>query len=117
MQQAGASIIHVADRESDSYELMATCVSLGQRFILRAKTHRTVDLDGQRVGIRDFVVEQGRVRLEREVPLSRRLGTSMPNRRRDHPPRESRVAKLCFSTTQVTLRRPNIVPARNAPHA
>ncbi|MEZ4363287.1 MAG: IS4 family transposase [Kofleriaceae bacterium] len=115
LQQAGASIIHVADRESDSYELMATCVSLGQRFILRAKTHRTVDLDGQRVGIRDFVVEQGRVRLEREVPLSRRLGTSMPNRRRDHPPRESRVAKLCFSTTQVTLRRPNIVPARNAP--
>lgn len=115
LQQSGASIIHVADRESDSYELMATCLAAGHRFIFRARSCRTVDRDGQSVGIREFVAEKGRIMLEREVPLSRRLGATLPAKRRAHPPRESRVAKLCFSMTKVTLRRPNIVSARVAP--
>jgi hypothetical protein len=115
LEQSGASVIHIADRESDSYELMAGCLDAGHRFIFRAKSCRTVDRDGESVGIRDFVAQEGRVALERAVPLSRRLGTTLPEKRKAHPPRESRVAKLCFSTTKVTLRRPNIVSARIAP--
>jgi len=115
LEQSGTSVIHVADRESDSYELMAACLAAGHRFIFRARSCRTVDRDGQNVGIRDFVTDEGRVVLEREVPLSRRLGATQPEKRKAHPPRESRVAKLCFSTTKVTLRRPNIVSARVAP--
>jgi Transposase DDE domain len=45
------------------------------------------------------------------VPLSRRLATDLPQRRRTHPARESRVAKLCFSATKTTFKRPNIVGA------
>jgi len=115
LEQSGTSVIHVADRESDSYELMAACLAAGNRFIFRARSCRTVDRDGENVGIRDFVAEKGRVVLEREVPLSRRLGATLPAKRKAHPPRESRIAKLCFSTTNVTLRRPNIVSARVAP--
>jgi len=115
LEESGASVIHVADRESDSYELMAGCLAAGHRFIFRARSCRTVDRDGENVRIRDFVVEEGRVVLERTVPLSRRLGATLPAKRKAHPPRESRVAKLCFSTTKVTLRRPNIVSARVAP--
>ena len=115
LEQSAASIIHVADRESDSYELMAACLASKHRFIFRARSCRTVDRDGQNVGIRDFVAEEGRVVSERKVPLSRRLGATLPAKRKAHPPRESRVAKLCFSTTKVTLRRPNIVSARVAP--
>lgn len=115
LEQSGASVIHIADRESDSYELMATCLAAGHSFIFRARSCRTVERDGENVGIRDFVVEEGHVILEREVPLSRRLGATLPAKRKAHPPRESRVAKLCFSTTEVTLRRPNIVSARVAP--
>lgn len=115
LEHSGASVIHIADRESDSYELMASCLAAGHRFIFRAKSCRTVDRDGQNIGIREFVVEEGRVVLEREVPLSRRLGATLPAKRKAHPPRESRIAKLCFSTTEVTLRRPNIVSARVAP--
>jgi hypothetical protein len=107
----GTAILHIADREADSYELMATCLAAGRRFIFRARNCRTVDHDGERVPIRDFVVDEGRVVLEREVPLSRRLGTSSPASRSAHPPRESRVASLSFSATKVTLRRPNIVGA------
>lgn len=111
LEQTKTAVLHVADRESDSYELMATCLERGQRFIFRAKSCRTVDHDGHRVGIREFVADQERVVLQREVPLSRRLGVTQPATRRAHPPREGRVAKLCFSTTKVTLRRPNIVGA------
>ena len=106
-----ADVIHVADRESDSYELMATCLEAKRRFIFRARSCRTVDQDGERVPIRDFVDEESRLVLEREVPLSRRLGKTSPRSRGAHPPRESRVASLSFSTTAVTLRRPNIVGA------
>ena len=105
------AIIHVADRESDSYELMAGCIETDRRFIFRARSCRTVERDGERVPIRDFVVDEERVVLEREVPLSRRLGKSSPASRSAHPPRESRVARLSFSVTKVTLRRPNIVGA------
>jgi hypothetical protein len=110
----GTHVIHVADRESDSYELMANCLAAKRRFIFRARNCRTVDYDGERIPIRDFVVEEGRVMLEREVPLSRRLGTTSPASRHAHPPRESRTARLCFSATKVTLRRPNIVGAHVA---
>lgn len=111
LEGTDTSVIHVADRESDSYELMATCLTAQQRFIFRARNCRTVDHHGENVPIRDFLVDEGRVVLERAVPLSRRLGATLPAKRRAHPPRESRVAALSFSTRKVTLRRPNIVGA------
>jgi hypothetical protein len=104
------SIIHVADRESDSYVLMATCLGQSHRFIFRARTNRNAIEDGTPILIRDLVADAP-VALEREVPLSRRLGSSLPETRRAHPPRESRVARLCFSATKATFKRPNIVGA------
>lgn len=109
---SGVSVIHVADRESDAYELMATCLRQGQRFIFRARTNRNVFHDGGTIPIRELI-EDAEVVLEREVPLSRRLGTSAP--RRTHPPRESRVARLRFSSTTATFRRPTIVGAHMPP--
>ncbi len=105
------AVIHVADRESDSYELMAGCIEARRRFIFRARSCRTVEQDGQSVPIRDFVVDEERLVLKREVPLSRRLAKSVPASRNAHSPRESRVARLSFSVTKVALRRPNIVGA------
>jgi hypothetical protein len=102
------SIIHVADRESDSYVLMATCLRQGHRFIFRARNNRNALEDGVAIPIRDLIADAP-VSLEREVPLSRRLDSSLPQRRRTHPARESRVARLCFSATKATFKRPNIV--------
>jgi len=104
------AIIHVADRESDSYALMATCLRNGYRFIFRARTNRNALLDGETIPVRDLI-DGAEVVLEREVPLSRRLGSSLPETRRAHPPRESRVARLCFTKTKATFKRPNIVGA------
>jgi hypothetical protein len=107
---SGAAIIHVADRESDAYELMATCLQRGQRFIFRARTNRNACQGGVTIPIRDLI-EDAAIVLEREVPLSRRLSDSSPASRHIHPPRERRVARLCFSPTKATFRRPNIVGA------
>lgn len=154
----GASVIHIADRESDSYALMATCLQQGQRFIFRARTNRnalpadakaSTDNPGDApskpphgrprkasvkgstgrsrkpdaeplaskarktaatVPIRTLI-DGAAVVLERKVPLSRRLGASAPATRRAHPPRENRVARLCFSRTAASFRRPQIVGA------
>ena len=109
---ANTTIIHVADRESDSFVLMATCLSKAQRFIFRARNNRGAVLDGETVLVRDLVA-QSKVVLEREVPLSRRLSTTLPTRGRKspHPPRESRVARLAFTSTKATFRRPGFVGA------
>jgi hypothetical protein len=107
---AGAAIIHIADRESDSYALMANCLRLGQRFIFRARNNRNAVQAGAAIPIRTLI-DGAPVVLDREVPLSRRLAASAPRARRTHPPRESRVARLCFSQTPATFRRPSIVGA------
>jgi hypothetical protein len=103
-------IIHVADRESDSYVLMATCLLNGQRFIFRARNNRNALREEAKIPVRTLI-DGAAVVLEREVPLSRRLGTTAPAQRRAHPPRDSRVARLCFSQTAATFCRPNIVGA------
>ncbi len=107
---SGATVIHVADRETDSYALMATCLQEQARFIFRARNNRNAVLDGVTLPIRDLI-DGAPVVLERQVPLSRRLGAPQPKAQRAHPPRESRVARLCFSTTRATFRRPNIAGA------
>lgn len=109
---AGATtqVIHVADRESDAYALMATCLAEGRRFIFRARTNRTVLDGGERVSIRQLIGGAD-VMLEREVPLSRRLAAPAPRMRRAHPPRESRVATLHFAQTRTTFQRPTIAPS------
>lgn len=106
----GAAIIHIADRESDSYALMATCLLDNQRFIFRARNNRNTIHDGTLVPIRDLI-DGSEVALERQVPLSRRLGAPSPASRRAHPPRESRVARLCFSQSKATFCRPRIAGA------
>jgi hypothetical protein len=106
---SGTQLIHVADRESDSYELMATCLSEGQRFIFRARANRNTMHEGEVVPVRDLV-DGAAIVLEREVPLSRRLAETAPRTRRAHPPRERRVARLCFAQTAATFQRPRIAP-------
>ena len=110
LARSGAAVIHVADRESDSYALMAACLHESQRFIFRARNNRNAVRDGALVPIRDLV-DGAEVMFEREVPLSRRLAASAPGPRRTHPPRESRLARLCFTQAPATFQRPRIADA------
>ena len=107
-----AAVIHVADRESDSYAVISALVASDQRFIIRANHDRMVIVDGEKLHVRELV-ECADAVLEREVPLSRRLAKRAPTARRTHPPREGRVAKLKFAAMTAELRQPQY--GTNAP--
>lgn len=102
-------VIHLADRESDSYALMAALLAARQRFVFRVRTDRRArpadaeTLDWSKV---KQVAAACEGRFEREVPLERRRAKSAPQARRTHPPRDTRLARLCFAATQVEIARP-----------
>jgi len=104
-----AAVIHVADRESDQYALLGSMVGANQRFVIRARHDRCVtDAEGRALHIREMV-ERLEPALEREVPLTRRLAESAPVARRNHPPREGRIAKLQIASTTAELVGPRYV--------
>lgn len=104
------SVVHIADRESDSYELMSTLRTDGSRFVFRvrvdARRGRTPedDLDGWST-VRQVAASCEGV-LEREVALSTRKAKGAPDMNRAHPPRKGRMATLRFAATRVEIPRP-----------
>jgi hypothetical protein len=105
-----ASVIHVADREGDSYELLANLITSNRRFVVRVSRDRVVeetDEEGAQVltQLLEAVQAQSTV-CEREVPLSRRKASSAPRGAKSHPARAGRVARLAFAAREVTVRRP-----------
>lgn len=99
-------LIHVADRESDMYELIAEMLASGQRFILRAKQDRVVEIDGEERTYLFDAARETRQSYALEVPVSKRGGKRSGALRRVHPDRAARLANLTFAALSVTLRRP-----------
>jgi len=109
----GCEVIHVADRESDSYELMAKAVKAGRRFVFRVRAAQRKGRmpEGADGSVEDLAAAQEGV-LQREVPLSSRKPRMQTARgRKDHPPRKTRLATLHFSATSLELVRPRYLPA------
>jgi hypothetical protein len=98
-----ASAIHVMDREADSYTLFAQLAELGRRFVIRMAFDRRVE-QGSKL---DAAIEKAPVLLMRSVPLTARGRNEIPGRRKAHPPRAARVAKLAVSAKRLTLLRPD----------
>jgi Transposase DNA-binding/Transposase DDE domain len=103
------SVIHVADREGDSFSLLDSLVATSQRFIIRVRANRR----GNEVGVESLkwstvkqVAEGCHGLVEREVPLSRRAKKSAPGMNRTHPPRKKRLARLRFAATRIQIPRP-----------
>jgi hypothetical protein len=103
----GSEVIHVADREGDSYELMARAIAQGQQFVIRARVlERQVEADDGSTQSLERAVEMGRTMLVRPVELSTRKAASAPRQAAAHPARKAREARLEVSATRVTLHRP-----------
>jgi len=92
-------VIHVMDRESDNFPLMAALKEASCHFVLRAKHDRLLD-DGLKLW-ESMEVLEGEVL--REVPLSERKRI---NRRFAHPARNARLASLHYRARKVVLPRP-----------
>jgi Transposase DNA-binding len=108
-------VIHVADREADSYALFCTVMQLNHGCVFRIRNDRRARLaDDESEDDWSLLSEiatglQGRC--ERMVPLSKRGDKGPPARLKTHPPREARGALLQYSATRIELKRPNYVPA------
>lgn len=104
-----AAPIHVADRESDSYQLLALMVRGGHRFVFRVRHDRpaqAVDDSGADWSKLRALVGRAEWCAEREVPLSPRRGATAPRQARAFPKRKARLAQLRFAATRLRLRRP-----------
>lgn len=103
------SVIHIADREGDSYELMAKLVQAGIHFVIRVRVDRrgrSVDDDDAPWSKVRQVASAAQGLMERQVPLSRRKAKGTVRMTGAHPPRKQRIARLGFAATGVVIPRP-----------
>jgi hypothetical protein len=102
----GTSLIHVMDREGDSYRLLSELVEKDHRFVIRVARDRCVfDEDDEPLKLSETLCRLDDL-VEIEVPLSRRTASPMPGKRNTHPPRRKRTARLAFSAVAMDLKRP-----------
>jgi hypothetical protein len=102
-------VIHVADRESDSYEIISNLIEGDRGFVLRLKYNRNVIADDEVAKLYDVLGHiQGAA--EREVRLEFRKDHKSQGSLKVHPPREARLATLVFSARRVRFRRPRDLP-------
>lgn len=101
-QLKGCSPVHIMDRESDSYALFAQMIAGNERFVVRARVDRTL---ADKSKLADALDECEGV-FDREVFLSARKASTAPRHAKAAPERHSRVARLKFKATQVTIARP-----------
>jgi hypothetical protein len=103
----GVSLIHVADRESDIYELLVKLTAKKQRFILRAAQDRGVMPLNAEDATRLF--EAARTTPPKyavDVPVSARKSKGSAKQDKAFPVRRSRTAHLSFAALSVKLKRP-----------
>jgi hypothetical protein len=102
--------IHVADREGDSYGLLAALVDKQRGFVIRS-FHDRILVGSDEPGLR-AAAQSAKVVVQREVPLTPRPRIDGPKGTR-YPTRRYRIAKLSFAATSVAFPRP--VSGRRAP--
>jgi hypothetical protein len=100
---SSARLIHVMDREADSFELFDGLVMLGADFVIRLNHDRRVD-EGSLISER---IAEAPLMLERSVALSARARKELPAARAKHPPREERVAQLEVVACETQIQRPH----------
>jgi hypothetical protein len=104
---AGCETIHIADRESDSYELMSECLKAHRRFVFRVRIYdRSAQTLTGELGALGALARKTEGMIEREVPLSTRKPRTAPRGVQAHPPRKARLATLLFSAIRLQIRRP-----------
>jgi len=95
------ALLHVMDREGDSYELWAELMAAGQRFVIRNGRKRLLS---EGIELSD-VMASAKTVVEREVKLSRRRQETISFNRKRHPARAGRIARLAISAQTLEIPR------------
>jgi len=100
-------IVHLMDREGDSYELFSHIVGLDDGFVIRIKSNRKIlpDEDMGPTHLFDALDDFG-VMMERDVRISARAMAKVPRKVRFHPPRATRLAHLEIRAGSVVVNVP-----------
>ena len=110
-QQLGPGrAIHLADREGDAYELLASLQQHGARFVIRQCHDRRL-ADTELGTHLDAVLGATPIVGHREVAISKRGVAAQPASVRNHPPRDARPTMLAIGAMPLTVRRPWNMPA------
>jgi hypothetical protein len=108
---AGAILVHIIDREGDSYELLSELVDTNESFIIRSCHDRLLESEDDSRRKLHQVVAQMEQEVERSAKLSKRTaGKRSPKQKKIHPPRSARTAQLSVAFATVTIRRPRPHP-------
>jgi hypothetical protein len=100
-------VIHVADREGDMYWLLASMAAAGQRFIVRAKQNRIVEVEGEGLMRLFRAAQETRPTYHLNVPVAPRRKTGKwKTELKTHPLRDAREACLTFAALPLVLQRP-----------
>jgi hypothetical protein len=99
---AGPEVVHVMDREADSYLLLDHLCEHEQSFVIRVcQERRIVDDEHEYL---QTAIETIDASVEREVPLSPRSNyRRQQGAKETHPPRDARVATLAIGARTFTI--------------
>lgn len=97
-------LIHVMDREADSFEVFEALLGENARLVIRIHQNRTLS-EGYGGGKLFDEIAAAPVTARREIKLSRRYRSKLPKGRKHHPARPPSETTLLISATRVTLRR------------
>lgn len=117
-----ASVVHVADREADSFTLFCKALQLGHGCVFRLRNDRSARLTDDEAlddewSLLSVIASELQGSFERSVPLSKRGDKGIVARAKAHPPREARGANLHFSAAAIELKRPRSLPAHDFPES
>lgn len=97
------AVIHVMDREADSYEIFAALIGAGRHFVIRTRHDRSI-VNGPELRISAALTNAETV-VERIVALSPRPQEKIIFNRKRRPTRAGRLARLALSAISAEIRR------------
>jgi Transposase DNA-binding/Transposase DDE domain len=110
------SVVHVADREADSYALLCAVLDLGEGCVFRIRNDRRARVDDDQVdnewSLLSDIASGLQGTFQCMVPMSKRGDKGIVSRSKAHPPREARCACLHYSAAPIELKRPHYLPAK-----
>jgi hypothetical protein len=109
-RSSDVALIHVMDREGDSYELVAELIGKGCSFVIRRCKERRARLSDQDSPtwqtLNDVLDRATPTLLTRDVHVGKRKAKSAPGANKAKPARPARAARLRVARCKVELKKP-----------
>ena len=103
-------VIHLMDRDADSYDNLAKLLKAGARFVIRMQYDRTLNVDDE------LTIKQALEKVEksgrRDIKIGKRGENRSPRDKKKHPPRQARTATVAIRGASVEVIRPDKVSMR-----